>query len=174
MAGLTPVLGTLSTAITGLTAVSSAFSSFTSATTAEEAERQQLRSQQQLALQQLQAKQENQTNELIAQTELERQKIDADTAAAEDARQAALRRAVARQRTQFAAQGISSADGGSTEAVLLGLFDESEEEQAERERLDSIRYAALDQDLQAKNSLNILQQTQLLEQQKLQSQLSKL
>ena len=52
-------------------------------------------------------------------------------------------RAVARQRANFGSSGISS-DSGSGQAVLLGLFDETEDELARREQLDNLRNRALD------------------------------
>ena len=168
MAGLTPVLGTLSTAISGLSAVSSAFGQMQGVTGDPiRQERRDLQAEQNLALAQLQQKQADDEADLSENIRLEREKLETDTLAAEDRRRAALRRAVARQNVQFASQGISSADAGSTQAVLLGLFDESEEDKIERERIDSLRNRALDQDLSSRRRLNILQQSQLKERQRL-------
>lgn len=177
MAGLTPVLGTLGTAISGLSAISSVAGSLTGYTAEEEQKRAeaqalaqkraQQQAQQSLALAQLQEKQQTDIASLEEDLELERQKIIEDTQVVEDQRLSALRRAVARQNVQFASQGISSADSGSTEAVLLGLFEESDEQRTERERIDDLRNKALSQELSAKSRLNILQQSQLQEQQRL-------
>jgi hypothetical protein len=69
---------------------------------------------------------------------------------------------VARQRANFGAQGVS-AGGGSAQAVLLGLFEESEEERARRERLDGLRVRVLEDDLAGRRASNVLQRTQLQE-----------
>lgn len=125
----------------------------------------QMRAEQDLALSQLQAQQKLQAEQLAAQTALDKQKIATDAAAAEQDRRNALKRAVARQRASFGAQGVSS--GGSSSAVLLGLFDESEDERKDREVLDTLKTAALDQQISQNESLNLLQQQQLREKQKL-------
>lgn len=96
-----------------------------------------------------------------------RQQIDLDAATTEAARQAALRRAVARQRATFGARGISP-DSGSAEAVLLGLYHESEDDRIQREKLDRMRQNALTDDLNQKRQRNLLERTQLAEAQKLQ------
>ena len=82
-----------------------------------------------------------------------------------------MRRVIARQRAQFGASGIS-ASGGSSEAVLLGLYNESEEEAAQREEIDNLKKAALDEDLAQTKSLNLLQRNQLEERQRATSALS--
>lgn len=113
-----------------------------------------------LALRQLQARQTLEAQQNADKTALEKQRLTDQAAADEDSRQAALRRAVARQRAQFGAQGIGST-GGSAQAVLLGLFDESEADREQRERQDSLRAQALDLTLEQDRSLNLLQATQL-------------
>lgn len=128
--------------------------------------------QQKLALAQLQQNQAAQLSNLETQIGLDRQKLEADSQAAEEQRLSALRRAMARQKTQFASQGVSSGGSGSSEAVLLGLFEESEDERQERARLDEIRNRALDHEFSAQKSLNVLQRSQLKERQRLQRALS--
>ncbi len=59
---------------------------------------------------------------------------------------------------------------GSAQAVLLGLFDESEDERTKREELDSLRLTALDQNIGQSRALNVLQRTQLAERQRLMRQ----
>ena len=81
---------------------------------------------------------------------------------AEINRRAALKRAVAKQRAQFGGSGIGSGDG-SSEAVLLGLFDESEEERRQREQMEGIKASALDMSAGAQRQLNLLQQAQMME-----------
>ncbi len=113
-----------------------------------------------LALRQLQERQRLEASQLSQDNALERERIALQASQSEDERRAALKRAVARQRAQFGSSGISQS-GGSSQAVLLGLFDETEDELAKREELDNLRNRALDQDLAQTNSLNLLQATQL-------------
>ncbi|MDH5722920.1 MAG: transporter [Alphaproteobacteria bacterium] len=118
-------------------------------------------------LNQLRAQQDLQMASARQDAALDRQKVALDTRQAEEKRRAALKRAVARQRASFGAQGLSSSGGGSSQAVLLGLFDESEDELRRREELDNLRLNAIDQDLSQRGSLNVLQRTQLAERNKL-------
>lgn len=122
--------------------------------------------EQELALRQLQQRQALSASQNANAAALDRQKFAADALNAEEDRKRALRRAVARQRANFGGQGISS-NNSSAQAILLGLFDESEEELNQRTRLDTIRSASIDQDLSNQSSLNVLQRTQLQERQKL-------
>lgn len=98
--------------------------------------------------------------------ELEKQQIRLSAQSAESERRAALRRAMARQRAQYGASGISSGDG-SAQAVLLGLFDESEEEARQREALDALKTASVDQGVAQQRRINTLQLTQLKERNRL-------
>lgn len=132
----------------------------------EDARRDQIRAEQGLALEQLQNRQALQESQLAQNNALEKGRIATDAAQADEERRAALRRAVARQRASFGAQGVGS-NGGSSEAVLLGFFDESDAERDRRERLDQTRNTALDNNLAQTRSLNLLQATQLAERQKL-------
>ncbi|PCI55951.1 MAG: hypothetical protein COB36_03920 [Alphaproteobacteria bacterium] len=118
------------------------------------------------ALQQLRVQQSLQEQQAAADAALNRQKIAIDAGNAEEERKKALRRAVSRQRANFGAQGISSG-GGSSQAVLLGLFEESDAEKKKREQLDALRLTSIDQDLAQQKSLNVLQRTQLQEKQKI-------
>ncbi len=121
---------------------------------------------QQLALEQLEARQKLQEQQLAAQTTLDKQNI-AQTAAGNEAdRVSALKRAVASQRAQYGSSGVS-ASGGSSEAVLLGLFEESEAEKSKREASNVLKLKALDQSLTDNQALNLLQATQLAERQKI-------
>ena len=95
------------------------------------------------------------------------QQIQLDAANNEAARQSALRRAVARQRATFGARGITT-DSGSTEAVLLGLYKDSDADRIQSEKLDRIRQNALADDLTTKRQRNLLERTQLAEAQKFQ------
>ncbi len=117
------------------------------------------------------AKQQEQKNKLLLQqaqqsAALQKEQNRLASLQADTDRRAALKRAIAKQRANFGAQGIGSA-GGSSEAVLLGLFDESEEERVQREQMDNLKTAALDQDVSRQKQLNLLQQAQLKEQQRI-------
>ena len=126
-----------------------------------------------LALQQLQQRQALDQAHESQQAVIDRQEIQTKAAEAERQRKAALKRAVARQRAEFGAGGIGSS-GGSSEAVLLGMFDESEEEKMNRERLDGIRTQAIDQNLSQAKRVNTLKRTQEAEKRKLQRSTSSL
>lgn len=126
-----------------------------------------LRAQQRLALQQLKQQQATQAQSQAEQDALSRQKIQADASAAEQDRLAALRRAVARQRAAFGASGINNGSG-SPDAVLLGLFDQTDQERQKQQKLDTIRNRILDQKDAAQQRLDVLQQTQLQQKQQLQ------
>ena len=119
-----------------------------------------------LALQQLEQQQKLQEAQALQNAETDRAEIAVAAQAAEDERRLALKRAVARQRAAFGGQGIASGDG-SSEAVLLGLFEESEDEKQSRERLDKLRLQAIDQGLAQTISANTLTRTQTAEKNKL-------
>jgi len=165
MSSVVSGLGSLSTALTTVSAAASTLKSLSNGL--GDSTGDNYKAQQNLAMQQL--KQQQAANFLDQQerSALEQQKIAADSAAGEQQRQAALRRAVARQRVSFGAQGLATGDGGSAQAVLLGLFDESEDEKTTRERMDNLRLNALSQDLNAQQRINVLQRSQLEEQQNL-------
>ncbi len=91
-------------------------------------------------------------------------RIAAETA--ESDRRSALRRAMARQRAKYGASGISAGDG-SAQAVLLGLFDESEEEARQREAMDTLKTSAIDQNYNQIKRVNTLQLTQFKERNRL-------
>jgi len=120
------------------------------------------------ALDQLKARQELQQKQAAADAALQKQQIALSAAQENEERQKALKRAVARQRANFGSQGIGSG-AGSSQAVLLGLFEESDDEKARRDALDNLRNKAIDQDLSNGNALNVLQRTQLEEKNKINS-----
>ncbi len=117
-----------------------------------------------LALDQLKQTQALQSQQQAESLELQKQNITLNAAENESDRKDALRRAVARQRASFGSSGVG-ASGGSSEAVLLGLVEESEEDRASREASDTLRLQAIDQDLSQNQALNLLQSTQLAERQ---------
>lgn len=93
---------------------------------------------------------------------LEKEQLQLSKEQAESQRQSALRRAVARQKALFGSGGTGSSDG-SAKAVLLGLFDESDEERAQREALDTLKTKAIDTGVAQTQRLNTLQLSQLKE-----------
>lgn len=131
----------------------------------ESSYRQNVRSED-VALEQLQQQQALQQQQNRQNVALEKRQIAAQSEINEQNRRAALKRAVARQRAQFGGSGIAQGSG-SSEAVLLGMLNETEDELAQRERLDSLRSGALDQRLAQSNSLNVLQYEQLRQRQNL-------
>lgn len=167
MGALTPVitgLTTLTTAISAADRLIGAGRDF--ARDPYEEQRRQLRAQQDLALRQLSAQQAQNEQQARREADLERQTLTANAQESEQRRRAALRRAVARQRVQFGGSGLQAGEG-SAEAVLLGLFEESEQDKLAAGRIDALRYAALDQSLQDRQALNVLQRTQMQERQAL-------
>jgi hypothetical protein len=169
LGAVAPALGAVTQAVSAAEQVGSLFGA--SSLSSQRSEENSLRQRQQQALRQLEQSQSEQLRDQQEQATLDRAKITNDAVADEERRKAALRRAVARQRTQFSSQGLSGV-GGSAEAVLLGLFEESDSEREQRERIDSVRTSALDQDVAARKRLNVLQRNQLIEQQRLQRAVS--
>ena len=81
----------------------------------------------------------------------------------ETERRVALKKAVAKQRANFGSQGIGSA-GGSSEAVLLGLFNESDEERQLREQMTALRDNAISLNSAQIQQKNLLEQAQASQQ----------
>ena len=100
------------------------------------------------------------------QAGLQKEQLRLSAEQSETSRRAALRRAMARQRAQFGASGTGSGSG-SAQAVLLGMFDESEEELAQRQALDSLKTAAINQGVSQQQRINTLQLTQMKERDRL-------
>ncbi len=118
------------------------------------------------ALRQLQQRQRLNEQQLAQDSAFEREKLALESEEAERKRMNALRRAVARQRASFGASGIGSG-AGSSEAVLLGLFEETDENRQERERIDNLRNRVIDENQGQQRSLNLLQESQLRQKQDL-------
>lgn len=167
-------MGSLTPVITGLTTITTAISAADRLINVTQdfgrnpykEQQKALRAEQEMVLRQLTARQAAEEQQALAEARIQKDKIAADAQANEQKRRAALRRAVARQRVAFGGSGFSGGDG-SSEAVLLGLFEESEQDKAASMRLDSLRNAALDQSLDEKRTLNVLQRSQLQERQAL-------
>lgn len=118
------------------------------------------------ALEQLKERQALQENQATADADLRRQSLAIDASIDEGERKSALRRAVAARRASFGGQGIASGGGGSSEAVLLGLVDESNDDQVQSDKLNALKAVAINQDLAQRKTLNVLQRTQLQERNK--------
>ncbi len=101
------------------------------------------------------AQQEENYRYAVDQAAAKREQVRLQGEADEATRQAALKRSVARQRASYGASGIASSEG-SGRAVLLGLFDESEDERRRREELDKLRYHAIESDLAHERNRNVL------------------
>ncbi len=128
-----------------------------------------VREDQNLALRQLQERQNLQSSQNAAQSALDRKKLALEKAKSDEDRRKALRRAVSRQRAKFGSQGVgASSVNGSSEAVLLGLFEESDNERKQRDALDHVRERAIELNTSNRRALNLLQATQLQQRQKLQ------
>lgn len=97
-----------------------------------------------------------------SKAELEKSTLKQNAAADEKSRKAALRKAVASQKANFGVQGVSF-DGGSSEAVLLGITRDSQDEGQQSDNVTSLKLAAIDQELSQEKALNVLQRTQLQE-----------
>lgn len=170
MGAITPVLTTLGSLAGTVSATRSAVQTLRGAGQgwgdSNADSRKALEREQSLALEQLQQTQTLREQQAQQNAAEEKFKLTQDAQSAEAARRTALKRAVARQRAAFGAQGTGSS-GGSAQAVLLGLFDESEGERADREKLDTLRLSAIDSDLAAQKQSNLLELTQLAERQKL-------
>ncbi len=125
-------------------------------------EYRQNRAQGALEVRQLQQRQALEQSQLEAEAAYKKQTQALETAQAQEERRAALKRAVARQRASFGAQGVGSA-GGSSQAVLLGLFEESEDERKKREALDALRSSGLDSAVNENRASNLLAYSQAAE-----------
>lgn len=116
----------------------------------------------QQAVEQLQQQQRLEQRVAANNAALEKQEIQVKAAEVEAQKRQALKRAVASRRASFGASGVSSGDG-SSEAVLLGLFEESESEKQKRDQLNQIKLQTIDQDLLNQKRVNTLRRTQLEE-----------
>lgn len=116
--------------------------------------------QQNQALQQLQQLQNLQFKNDAQNVAISKQQIETQAQNAEQQRRNALKPIVAKQRAEFGASGVVGGDG-SSKAVLLGLFSESDQERQSREQLDTLKIKALEQGLSQQSQVNTLKRTQL-------------
>lgn len=154
MAGIASAAQMIAPVITGLSAVNNIAGVITDSARARKSAAQ--------AERQMAERQAEQGRQAQENADMERQKLALSSQQADAERRSALKRAVARQRAMFGSAGISPQDG-SSKAVLLGMFDESDDERQRREDLDQIRLNAIDQNIAQQGRLNILQRTQLSE-----------
>jgi hypothetical protein len=89
-----------------------------------------------------------------------------DAEAEERRRRTALRRAVSARRADMASRGLD-ADGGSGEAILLGLTAETDLASSEADAARRLREKAVDDDLATRRSRNLLEQTDYAQRQQL-------
>lgn len=111
----------------------------------------------------------NQDIQQAVNIQQEQQRVESEKEAT--ARRESLRRAVARQRAAFGAQGISSNEG-SAEAILLGLTQQSDTEQAQQDALDQLRTQALQENAATQQRKNLLALNSLYDKSRLSSLLS--
>lgn len=97
---------------------------------------------------------ENDRN-LTEQAQLEARKIQIERDEATRNRKNTLARSVAEQQVKFSAQGIDTTDG-SGEAALLGMYKESSEQKAYREKLEKLKAESLNQQLASDRRRNLL------------------
>lgn len=167
MGGLTPVLGVLGSFGGSLGTVATTIGTVVAAAdtlrdlSGEDAQDKALRQQRELQIQQ-----ERQIREA---NDLKREENALSDAADQERRQRALRSAVARQRASFGASGIAQSDGGSAQAVLLGLYNESDAEQAQQDSLNALRDRSLQLSEAQLAQRNLLSLTQSQENQQLTS-----
>lgn len=162
------LVGSLSTAATVLKTLDSTFSAIQSfSNNVDKQNQNNLLAQQDLALKQLQARQGLDQANAEQDAALQRQQLALTAADNDAARLNALRRAVARQNAQFGASGIVAGDG-SSEAVLLGLANQSDDDKTRQDALDNLRYQAINQNLEQQKGVDVLQQAQLQQKQNLQ------
>lgn len=103
---------------------------------------------------------------LKQETELQKEKIRLQQEADSEDRRQKLRAALAAKRAIFGAQGIGSS-GGSAQAYLLGLVNDSDGEQARDNASGSLASRILDQQYGQQKAMSTLKLTQLRERNKL-------
>jgi|GEM_PF-1841823 len=156
MGTLTPVLGTLTQTLGAVSTLANSVDTLTGNSSRDLRQEQHLIAQN---LQQSHALEEQQAQTKAAQ---DRAQIEEQAKQTEEARQKALRRAIAKQNARMGASGVSTS--GSGEAVLLGVYNDSQDEARNNTTLDQLRYNTIDNNLQNIQQNNILERTQLAQQ----------
>ena len=165
MGSLTPILGTLTQTVGAVSAFANSVDTLTGGG------RRDVRAEQNLALRNLQQSQAQQQREAQDKAVRDRAQIAEQARQSEEARRKALRRAVAKQNARVGASGVSRS--GSNEAILLGLVNDREDEARNQNALDQLRFNTIDAGLDNLQSRNILQQSQLAEQQRLEREIGR-
>lgn len=150
----------LASPLAAMTGVPGALVSFGASTLLDTQKNRQQKAQQNLAYAQLRDKQNLDQAQQEQNAALEREKLATETALEDERRRQALRSAASRQRTLFAAQGISLNDTGSSEAVLDGLYADANVEDSYRTQLARMKDAAIDRSLSERTQRNLLESTQ--------------
>ena len=166
-------MGQITSVLSGLSSVNAAINHggrIADLATGQDERLKNLRAQQEQALGQLRSRQTLEETLSANKRAGEQAIIKGEAEAAERRRLQALKAATARQRAQFGAAGVD-ADDGSGEAVLLGLFTQSEAERAEQERLYALRQRILDAEGEAVTARNLLEYTQMRDTQALRRRL---
>lgn len=84
-----------------------------------------------------------------------RARIDLDAIDAARTRRQSTQRAIARQKAQYGAQGLDSADG-SGEAVILGLLADNADAKKYRDSVDALKRQNLENTTAARRQRNLL------------------
>jgi len=160
MGTLTPVLGTLTKTLGAVSTLATTVDTLTGG------QRRDTRAQQDLALRQLQARQANSESQAQLNAQADRERLALEAQQDEDRRKKALRRAIAKRNASVGASGVSRT--GSNEAVLLGLINDTDDDQQNANALDQLRFNTIDRGVESLQSRNVLERTQLAERQRLQ------
>lgn len=115
-----------------------------------------------LALRQLRQRQASEEKIAATRTARDQMILDAESASTERRRLNALKRETARQNAAFGGAGVDS-ETGSGEAVLLGLFQESEDDKRDQDSITALRRQILTDNFAALKSRNLLDYAQTSE-----------
>jgi len=121
MGTLTPVLGTLTKTLGAVSTLATTVDTLTGGG------RRDNRAQQDLALQQLQDRQASAQSDAAAKAAEDRARLTEQSQQDDERRKKALRRAIAKRNASVGASGVSRT--GSNEAVLLGLINDTNDDQ---------------------------------------------
>ena len=165
-------MGTLTSALTQIGSTISTINTITSGVQQLTGQNDRMqKSSQRLAMQNLRERQQLSEQQANANAQLSRAELAERSKQEDENRRKALKRAMARQNVNRGASGISS--NGSNEAILLGLYNDADDDRQNANALDQIRFNTIDNDLYNLQQNNILQRTQLAQKQKLDRAISR-
>lgn len=96
--------------------------------------------------------------------------LNATQSADERRRLTALKRATSRQRAIYGSSGLDrGGDTGSGEAVIFGLFNESDQDKATNDHIYNLRRRIIDDNIQNMRTRNLLDESQFLARKKIKS-----